>query len=150
MCVYVAWTPSSFSARAQVPMAYSRKDVWIAVITVEPAVQRFPCESTWKWGVWVMINRNSTGKHTSKRLFLRRRACSNVQWCLSSPYNKSFSQWISRFELIWFGAKHCTVYFGSHDSLPRMVRHNFQKYPLTPPILRRGAGAKICSRNNFF
>ena len=30
-----------------------------------------------------------------------------------------------------------------------MVRHNFQKNPLTPPILRRGAGIKICSRNNF-
>ena len=28
----------------------------IALITVEPAVQRFPCESAWKWGVWVMIN----------------------------------------------------------------------------------------------
>ena len=25
-------------------------------ITVEPAVQWFPCESVWKWGVWVMIN----------------------------------------------------------------------------------------------
>ena len=28
----------------------------IAVITVEPAVQWFPRESTWNWGVWVMIN----------------------------------------------------------------------------------------------
>ena len=28
----------------------------MAVITVEPAVQRFPCESAWKWGIWVMIN----------------------------------------------------------------------------------------------
>ena len=28
----------------------------IAVITVEPAVQWFPHESTWNWGVWVMIN----------------------------------------------------------------------------------------------
>ena len=26
----------------------------------------------------------------------------------------------------------------------------FHKYPLIPPILRRGAGAKICSRNNVF
>ena len=32
---------------------------------------------------------NSTGKHTSKHIFFRRRACSNVQWCLLSPYNKS-------------------------------------------------------------
>ena len=31
-----------------------------------------------------------------------------------------------------------------------MVRHNFQKYPLTSLILRRGAGAKMCSWKNFF
>ena len=37
----------------------------IAVITVEPAVQWFPCESAWKWGVWVMINsENSELKQT--------------------------------------------------------------------------------------
>ena len=59
---------------------------WIAVITIEPTVQRFPRESSWKWGVWVMINiqANTTGKHTSKSLFFRRRACSNV-------YHKSHS-----------------------------------------------------------
>ena len=32
----------------------------IAVITVEPAVQRFPCESAWEWGAWVMINSESS------------------------------------------------------------------------------------------
>ena len=32
----------------------------IAVISVEPAVQRFPCESAWKWGVWVVINSESS------------------------------------------------------------------------------------------
>ena len=30
----------------------------IAFITFEPAVQRFPC--VWKWGVWVMINSESS------------------------------------------------------------------------------------------
>ena len=25
------------------------------------------------------------------------------------------------------------------------LRHNFQKYPLTPPILRRGAGANFAN-----
>ena len=31
-----------------------------------------------------------------------------------------------------------------HTTLPRMVHHNFQKYSLTPLILRRSSGAKIC------
>ena len=33
---------------------------WGIAITVEPAVQRFPCKRAWKWGVWVMINSDSS------------------------------------------------------------------------------------------
>ena len=33
------------------------------------------------------------------------------------------------------------------EVLNEVPTYNFQKYPLTPPILRRGAVAKICSRN---
>ena len=64
----------------------------IALITVEPAVQRFACESAWKWGVWVMINSESSeikqivrGNIPPNAYFFWKRACSNVQWCLPSP-----------------------------------------------------------------
>ena len=46
-------------------------------------------------GFWVMINSESSELkqivwgNTSKCIFFWRRACSNVQWCLPLPYNKS-------------------------------------------------------------
>ena len=65
----------------------------IAVITVEPAVQRSPCESAWNWGVWVMINReNSELKQIVRGTYIQTHIFPKegmFKCCLPSSYNKS-------------------------------------------------------------
>ena len=80
-CVFTAENISHFKA-FWVKLWYF---LTVAVITVEPVVQQFPCESAWKWGVWVMIKRESSelkqivwGNIPPNTYFFWRRACSNV------------------------------------------------------------------------